>query len=83
MKRFIWKMRRFKRTFTRNYKGVFDILAVILFVAGVIAVMYGVMLALCEEYVSIIYISGGFMGLCMADDFIWLNRRRNRRGSRS
>lgn len=76
-------MRRFKRAFVRTYKGVFDILVVILFLAGVIAVMCGVMLALCEEYVSIIYISSGFMGLCMADDFIWLNRRRSRRGSRS
>ena len=79
MKRLRWRMRRFSKAFFRTYKGVFDILAILLFVAGAIAIMSGVMLALCEEWYSVLYITGGFVALCMADDFIFLDRRRGSR----
>lgn len=83
-KRFMWRLKKYPNVFCRNYKGLCDVLAVILFLVGVAGVAYGVLLALCEEYVSIMYISGGGMGLLMADDLFWLDRKRSKRkkGSR-
>lgn len=79
MKRLIWRLRKYPNVFYRNYKGLCDVLAIVLFLLGAASVAYGVLLALCEEYVSIMYISGGGMGLLMADDLFWLDRKRSKR----
>ena len=79
MRRFIWRLRKYPNVFYRNYKGLCDVLAIILFLLGAAGVAYGVLLALCEEYVSIMYISGGGMGLLRADDLFWLDRKRSKR----
>lgn len=80
----MWRLKKYPNVFCRHYKGLCDVLAVILFVAGAAGVAYGVLLALCEVWASVMYISGGGMGLLMADDLFWLDRKRSKRkkGSR-
>jgi hypothetical protein len=57
-----WRLRNFKKRFNRIYKGLSDVIAVLLMVAGLISVAWGTLMFLMLEWSAVLWISIG-MGL--------------------
>ena len=74
-KKMKWRMRHLKRYCYRHYRGIIDIAAVLAGIAGLMAVSYGWMLVLCEEWSSVVWLTVGMIGLFASSDFWNLDRR--------
>jgi hypothetical protein len=61
-KKMQWRLRNFKKRFNRIYKGLSDVIAVLLMCAGLISVAWGTLMFLMLEWSSVLWISIG-MGL--------------------
>jgi hypothetical protein len=57
-----WRLRNFKKRFNRIYKGLSDVIAVLLMVAGLISIAWGTLMFLMLEWSAVLWISIG-MGL--------------------
>jgi hypothetical protein len=57
-----WRLRRIRRTIERTYKGLSDIIAVLLMIIGLISVAWGTLMFLMLEWSAVLWISIG-MGL--------------------
>ena len=61
-KKMQWRLRNFKKRFNRIYKGLSDVIAVLLLTAGLISVAWGTLMFLMLEWSAVLWISIG-MGL--------------------
>ncbi len=61
-KKMQWRLRNFKKHFNRVYKGLSDVIAVLLMCAGLISVAWGTLMFLMLEWSAVLWISIG-MGL--------------------
>jgi TRAP-type C4-dicarboxylate transport system permease small subunit len=57
-----WRLRNFKKRLNRIYKGLSDIIAVLLMIIGLISVAWGTLMFLMLEWSAVLWISIG-MGL--------------------
>lgn len=69
--------RSFLRWWNRHYKGLSDLLAILIFIVGFITTSTGFFLALTENYTSVLDIAIGFM-LLMASSDLWQYGRRRK-----
>ena len=61
-KKMQWRLRNFKKRFNRIYKGLSDVIAVLLMIIGLISVAWGTLMFLMLEWSAVLWISIG-MGL--------------------
>ena len=54
-----WRIRNFKKRFNRIYKGLSDVIAVLLLTAGLISVAWGTLMFLMLEWSAVLWISIG------------------------
>lgn len=73
--RFDYRKRAAKGWWHRNFKGLSDLLAILIFIVGFITTSTGFFLTLTESYTSVLDIAIGFM-LLMASSDLWQYGRR-------
>lgn len=69
-KKMKWRMRHLKRFINRHYKGLTDIAALLIGLAGLMTVAYGWMLFLCGEWSSVAWLTIGMIG-AFASNALW------------
>lgn len=74
-KKLDYHKRNLRRWFDRHYKGLSDLLAILLFVAGIFTFSTGTFLALIGNYTSVLDMAIGFM-LLMGSSDLWQYGRR-------
>lgn len=77
MSRMKWRMRSMARSLRRNYRGMTDIAALIVGIAGAVVFMFGVMLVLCGEWSSVGWMTIGGADIFTADELFRWNRKKS------
>lgn len=73
-KKYIRIRRKVRRFFDRHYKGLSDLLGVVLFLLGTVLTSMGVIFALCAEHYSVAFLYLGFCLIYVACDLFEYGR---------